>query len=99
MNVRSSPVLAQNAFSDFTYVYQWVILWLPNVVPLLFLEEPTVKKLSLKIEELEVKSFETAIISEARGTVQGNLMAASGPWYCFGTMVCSVLCTSEPNDP
>lgn len=56
-----------------------------------------VKKITLNVEELDVKSFETAPVSEARGTVHG--MGDSGPWYCFGTMVCSALCPSDPHDP
>lgn len=57
------------------------------------------KKLTLNIDELEVKSFETAAAGdEQRGTVHGNLMGDSGPWYCFGTWVCSVQCAPEPID-
>lgn len=54
------------------------------------------KKLILSIEELEVKSFETAPASDERGTVHGAMMGDSGPWYCFGTWVCSVQCPPDP---
>jgi hypothetical protein len=53
------------------------------------------KKLALNVEELEVNSFETAPELEARGTVHGALLADSGPWYCFGTWVCSVTCNED----
>lgn len=46
------------------------------------------KKLVLNIEQLEVASFETAQAAEERGTV----VAHTGYWFCFGTLVCSTAC-------
>ena len=46
------------------------------------------KKLVLNIEQLEVASFETAPAAEERGTVLAN----TGYWFCFATLVCSDTC-------
>ena len=56
------------------------------------------KKLNLKIEDLEVKSFETAPARESRGTVHGA--DGRGSWSCSCLFFCvpktmSDLCDSE----
>lgn len=53
------------------------------------------KKLTLNVEELEVNSFEITTSGHEPGTVHGYDLA-SGPWYCFGTWICSVRCLPEP---
>ncbi len=56
------------------------------------------KKLSLKLEELLVESFDTSPDSEhARGTVRGRDVHTSDPSYCTGCYGCTPAGTYDGN--
>lgn len=58
------------------------------------------KKLALKLDALEVQSFETAPVARTKGTVEGNAAeTAFCSWDCTEEWTCGVWCppTQDPN--
>ncbi len=55
------------------------------------------KKLALKLDGIEVESFPTAGVPDAKGTVEAQFASRYGDTWCVSCFDETCLCNADPN--